>query len=500
MAVVVRLLGLNIEAGSEDIRRFFDGIHIPGGGVYITGGSRGEAFIIFATEKDSQLAMERSGSLLRGTPILLSLSSEEELHHKMASRFKKHKSSKRASEKKAKELTEARAPDPATQLLLSLFTAIGGLQGKQLGLNIASQPLKNMESKPVHITTFQEQLTRKRATSRRNTRYLRLYGLPKSITRQEINHFFKGLHVEDVIVNVRIGRSYGCLVKFAKEQDALEGLKFTHQSMGSFSVEVKEASMEMWVSALECKKSLKECQTNEYSTPVKRYPEGRSRSRSPKRHRSYAHPPSNEFCVKIGNISPRTSKTEIKEFFGCSYIKNDKVLHLLDQQGYRTSTAFIIFDNLKDYHFALNLNGSQFLGHTVKVSAVTRENMEKMITASRWNSVTEVDKGRFEAPRPEKARERFHSLRTCMYVRNLPADVRKVEVKDFFYKFRVSEDHINLLYDRQGVGIGEALVKFKSEDVAKMAENLNGNIHLGANVLLTRITLQQMEDLLHMRH
>uniref|UniRef100_A0A0E9PCW1 RRM domain-containing protein n=1 Tax=Anguilla anguilla TaxID=7936 RepID=A0A0E9PCW1_ANGAN len=54
-----------------------------------------------------------------------------------------------------------------------------------------------MESKPVHITTFQEQLTRKRATSRRNTRYLRLYGLPKSITRQEINHFFKGLHVED---------------------------------------------------------------------------------------------------------------------------------------------------------------------------------------------------------------------------------------------------------------------------------------------------------------
>ena len=265
--------------------------------------------------------------------------------------------------------------------------------------------------------------------------------------------------------------------------------------MGSFSVEVKEASLEMWVSALEYKKSLKESQRNESSAPVKRYPEGRSRSRSPKRHQSCPRSPSNEFCVKIENISPTMSKTKIKEFFGCLYITNDKILHLLDQQGYRTSTAFIIFDNLKDYHFALNFNRCQFSSRTIKVSAVTRQNLTEMIN-SRSNFVTKVDRGSFEAPRPESAQKLRHSLKTCMYVRNLPADVRKVELKDLFCQFRVSEDHINLLCDRRGVGIGEALVKFKSEDVAKMAEGISGNIFLGTNVLLTRITPLQMENLL----
>ncbi|KAJ8288413.1 hypothetical protein COCON_G00010720 [Conger conger] len=498
MAVVIRLHGLNIEAGSEDIRRFFDGLQIPGGGVYITGGSRGEAFIIFATEKDARLAMQRSGSVLRGSRVTLSLSCKEELQHQMAYRLKKCKSSKKGPEKKAKALTEASAPDPVAALLLGLFTAIGSLQAKQLGLNMAPQPMKNVECKPDHITTSKEQLKRRRSTSRMNTHYLRLYGLPELITRQDIDHFFEGLQVEDVITNVQIGRCYGCLVKFTREQDALEGLKLNHQSIGSFSVEVKEASLEMWVSALKYKKSLKECQRNESSAPVKRYPEGCLRSSSPKRHQSCTHSPSEEFCVKIENISPKMSKTEIKELFGCSYIKNDKVLHLLDQQGYRTSTAFIIFDNLKDYHIALNLNRCQFSSQTIKVSAVTKENITEMINSS--NLMTEVDRGSIEALRPEKPRGRFHSLKTCLYVRNLPADVQKVEVKDFFSECGVSADHINLLYDQQGVGIGEALVKFQSEDVAKVAESRNGNIFLGSNVLLTLITPQQMEDLLHKRH
>ena len=100
MAVVVRLQGLNIEAGSEDIRRYFDGLQIPGGGVYITGGSRGEAFIIFATEKDGRFAMQRSGGVLRGSRVTLSLSSKEELQHKMASRFKKTQIFKKGPRKK----------------------------------------------------------------------------------------------------------------------------------------------------------------------------------------------------------------------------------------------------------------------------------------------------------------------------------------------------------------------------------------------------------------
>ncbi|KAJ8394560.1 hypothetical protein AAFF_G00043630, partial [Aldrovandia affinis] len=497
MTVVLRLHGLNIEAGSEDIRQFFDGLQIPEGGVHITGGSRGEAFIIFATEKDGLFAMGRSGRVLRGSKVTLSISSKGELQHKMAARLKKYKSTKSCPENKMpKEFSEMCSPDQATALLLTLVTAIG-LQAKQLGSNVA---VKNVETKPDHSATPKEQPKRKRAVSPQSTCYLRLYGLPKSITKQDVCHFFNGLRVQEIIFNVRIGESYGCLVKFGEVQDASEGLKLNHHKMGSFYVQVKMASLEMWTSAIEqCKTSFNESQRNLSPPPMKRNPEG-SRSRSPKRHQSHSLSHKNELCVKIENIPPTTSKTEIKGFFGCPDIQNNKILHLLNKQGYRTSTAFIMFDQMQDYCSALNLSGRQLYSNTIEVSPITKKNMVMMINGSKWLSATEKERGSSEPPRSEKQRERSYSHKTCIYVRNLPADVRKVEVKDLFCMYRVQEDCISLLYDRQGVGIGEALVKFLSEELAEMAEGLNGTIFLGTNVLLTCITREQMEDMLRKKH
>lgn len=55
MAVVIRLQGLPIVAGTMDIRHFFSGLTIPDGGVHIVGGELGEAFIVFATDEDARL-------------------------------------------------------------------------------------------------------------------------------------------------------------------------------------------------------------------------------------------------------------------------------------------------------------------------------------------------------------------------------------------------------------------------------------------------------------
>lgn len=64
------------------------------------------------------------------------------------------------------------------------------------------------------------------------------------------------------------------------------------------------------------------------------------------------------------------------------------------------------------------------------------------------------------------SQEGYSGQKLCIYIRNFPFDVTKVEVQKFFADFSLAEDDICLLYDDKGVGLGEALVKFKSEEQA----------------------------------
>ncbi|KAG7242034.1 hypothetical protein INR49_024079, partial [Caranx melampygus] len=93
MVIILRLQGLDVKAGAEDIRRFFENLHIPDGGVYIVGGSLGEAFIAFTTERDAQLAMRYNGTSLKGSKVSLHMSNMAELEHKLETLIRKKKSS-----------------------------------------------------------------------------------------------------------------------------------------------------------------------------------------------------------------------------------------------------------------------------------------------------------------------------------------------------------------------------------------------------------------------
>ncbi|CAL1612958.1 unnamed protein product [Knipowitschia caucasica] len=81
MAVVIRLQGLPMVAGTMDIRHFFSGLTIPDGGVHIVGGERGEAFIVFATDEDARVGMMRAGGAIKGAKVSLLLSSKTEMQN-----------------------------------------------------------------------------------------------------------------------------------------------------------------------------------------------------------------------------------------------------------------------------------------------------------------------------------------------------------------------------------------------------------------------------------
>ncbi|CAF0995740.1 unnamed protein product [Adineta steineri] len=84
MSVIIRLENLPWEARSIDIRRFFQGLQIPDGGVHIVGGDRGDAFIAFHSDDDARQAMQKNGGLISNQPVKLFLSSKIEMQHVIA--------------------------------------------------------------------------------------------------------------------------------------------------------------------------------------------------------------------------------------------------------------------------------------------------------------------------------------------------------------------------------------------------------------------------------
>ncbi|KAM6967483.1 RNA binding motif protein 12Ba [Aplochiton taeniatus] len=265
--------------------------------------------------------------------------------------------------------------------------------------------------------------------------YVRLYGLSTSVTKQDICNFFKGLQVEEVIVNVKLGHGRCCLVKFADIKNANDALRFDHLGLGSSHVDVRGASEKMWMSAVrECADTSNKHQEvlyipseSQYRTQrrpssdswgdttlhkshtatythgsqeevcTKRPIEDPSLTQSPKRSRSDSKSTPDlqaavEYCIMVKNLSPGITKTEIKELFRCQNIQNNKILHLLDIERMRTDTAFVIFNQSEDYVYAMSLNGYHVGSKAIAVSTVTRDEMQGMLHFKQMKEILNIDR------------------------------------------------------------------------------------------------------------
>ncbi|XP_029928031.1 RNA binding motif protein 12Ba [Myripristis murdjan] len=546
MPIILRLQGLDVKAGTEDIRKFFESLYIPEGGVYIVGGNLREAFIAFTTQRDGQLAMRRTGNFLKGSKVSLHISSMDELEQKLTSKLKKKATSpppppvlKPQPSAADQAPSNATSADPCTALLLGLVTVLQGFQShEQEENNEAVSPVDAPKADSPGVVSDQ---TPEEACKLRPG-YVRLFGLPASVTKEDICHFFKGLLVQEVIVNVKLGLGRACLVKFANFRDGCDALHFNNQLLGSIHVEVRGASEKMWTSALqECENShnLEETAEEEAPTDIQNNPKTRppcdplkprrgpleeteshkqqstskvqtkrrsndSLDMQPQKKPRYdcdstnGMSPPKECTVMVSNLPNKITKTEIKELFGCPSIPHNKILHLLDKEGNRTDTAFLTLDRTEDYDYALNLNGCHVGSQAIEVSAITKERMEDMLATSKAGCVWKPLNIRLKGmKKPKTGRPGINpAAQTCLFVRNMPADVRKSQLKNFFRKYELVEDNIFLLHDSDGNGIGEAVVQFKSQKLAAQAQGLHGQVFLGTQVLLARINVKQMREIL----
>lgn len=459
MAVVIRLQGLNVTAGSQDVRKFFTGLTIPDGGVHIIGGEREEAFIIFASDEDARRAMTRSGGLIRGSSITLLLSSKTEMQNVLDMSMKQVEMDRKWP---ALENSQRRAfeDDPG-----------------HLGPLGHGGPLRDQRDRKADDHLF-----------------LFLKGLPFSVTEADIFDFFGGLAVDDVILLKKPnGQNNGHgLVKFAAAQDAAEGLKRDKGYIGARYVEISPTTEKdwLWNTGRRQRMARNSGGMEEHGAHFDGSSDFQYRDRSPQRPLSS----SKEYCVLLENLSHDVEKNDLKRLFWSASIEDDQVLFLVGDDGRRTRSAFVLFRTHQDYLDALAKDGAALLDRWVSVQHTSREKMMALLQAQSSASRSAVESRRCQDSvwlHPGGAHE---AQKLCLLVQNLPFDVRKMEVMDFFLGFNVHERDVILLQDSRGGGAGRALVLFQSEEEASRAMCLNGQRFLGSQVMLRCISCAQMRE------
>ncbi|KAL2083918.1 hypothetical protein ACEWY4_019436 [Coilia grayii] len=400
--IILRLQGLNTEAEPEDIRRFFYGLEIPQGAVHIIGGYLGEAFILFKSERDGQLAMRRSGNALMGSRVTLHISSVAELKEKMSlclqrnSTIDKHypKTQQACSPKQQYEKMAALRKDVATSLPCppvplkqkeSKRRSVV-IEGDATSTSHPSLKITQIHQSPPALRPPLEKVSKKQLKSEAvacNAGYLCLYGLADTVTKAHIRHFLCGITVQEVLVNVCLGYRSACLVKVADEQEVEAGLQRNGHSFGALPVEVRKSTVEQWTHATSSRSrgSPKQFETVSSTSETHIEQEGRRISTCKKRPRSEdrlsetSKKMREEYYLMVRNLEPSVSKTKMKAFLGCPHLQNSKIQHLLDKNSGCTSTAFITFDRVEDYVNALNLSGNRFGRMVLEVSPITRDKM-----------------------------------------------------------------------------------------------------------------------------
>lgn len=565
MTVVLRLQGLDVKAGTEDIRSFFKKLRIPEGGVYIIGGMLGEAFIAFSTQQDAKLALRHNGKALKGSKVRLKMSSLQEMEQILRTMLDKKKpSSTRVTVSRRQPALECLQPlnaelshlensspttttsvhdprsakplqplhpntsnpqtskeiDSGTAFLLGICTVLHGLQSSKV---IENNDLVSEDALPQICGTDSSNELRKQTVSS-TPGYVRLFGLPPSVTKDEICQFFRELHVEEVIVNIDLGVKRGCLVMFSNEQEACSALLYNQRLLGSSCVEVRGGTEKMWTSALQNCENEDACdgretqsitfsenanhKTESAAVQIKRHCVNGMSPKSHKRLKPDANTtalsPNMEFNIMISHLPKTITKTDIKELLGCPNMKHRNVLHLLDKNRNRTDTAFVTFHNIKDYDYALNLTGCHLGSNVIEISAISKKRMRDMMVEYRLMS-QESDptvKNQKRKTSPVETPENTPSVnvdsgaQTCLFARNMPAGVKKCKIKRLFCKYTLEDDDITLLFDSNGNSIGEAVIRFNSQEHASQAQRFHGQDFLGSKLLLTAINARQMENIL----
>ncbi|NWX03324.1 RBM12 protein, partial [Caloenas nicobarica] len=499
MAVVIRLQGLPIVAGTMDIRHFFSGLTIPDGGVHIVGGELGEAFIVFATDEDARLGMMRTGGTIKGSKVTLLLSSKTEMQNMI-------ELSRRRFETANLDMPPANAsrsgPPPSSGMRMPpmnpppLAPLPAGMNGSGAAVNMNSglNPLFIGPMNPVNPIPMSSQSSVKPIPINPDDLYVSIHGMPFSATESDVKDFFLGLRVDAVhMLKDHVGRNNGNgLVKFFSPQDTFEALKRNRMLMIQRYVEVSPATERQWVAAgghITFKQTMG---PSGQSHPPPPQPHSRSKSPSGQKRSRSRSPHEQGFCVYLKGLPFESENKHVIDFFKKLDIVEDSIYIAYGPNGKAIGEGFVEFRNEADYKAAL-CHHKQYIGNRfIQVHPITKKAMLEKIDMIR-KRLQNFSYDQREILMNAEGEPGLPKL--CAHISNIPYNITKMEILQFLEGLAVEENSVQILVDNNGQGLGQALVQFKAEDDARKAERLHRKKLNGRDVVLRLITVEEMRDI-----
>lgn len=368
--VVIRLRNLPVTAGTIDIRRFFERLSIPDGGVHIIGGDDGTAFILFATDEDARQAMLRDGQKITNNKIKLMLSSHTEMRNMIEE-----------SQRRYEELRGLRPPEPPITNLTNRSSAAGQEQDAYNNQERTAPP------------EF----------------YIELRGMPYNVSEVDIVEFFSALPLAGIrIIRDKDGQPTGQgFVKFKTSMVKIQALKKDHDFMGPRFVRVVSASERQWAMA-----------NGQLPEPARQGLDpygGRKRGQggtpsnegTPKRSRALS-PIRCDNCVEMRGLPPTATYKMVADFFYRLKFVEGGLFVEMDGKSCK-GRAFAEFMNATDYKEALLKDGEMLDGKQVRVISIPRQAMfEHIKQHKKYMKVRREDEYKKEREEMErKDKEKF---------------------------------------------------------------------------------------------
>ncbi|CAL8336212.1 unnamed protein product [Lota lota] len=458
MAVVIRLQGLPIVAGTMDIRHFFSGLTIPDGGVHIVGGEHGEAFIVFATDEDARLGMMRTGGAIKGSKVSLLLSSKTEMQNMIELSRRRFESGSASAEAPAVTAAGRQGASIATSQ-----AAIVGRSGSH-----GNQGFGNAQPSVTTASSLQEQHSNKVSVSHPSLppSFTNSYSsgpsitggpppipplpvlpsmpgpppssaLPPVPTVSPLPHMSHLPHMSSLPpFNPSLPPPGGLAsaLGLGPPNPMLFNPLNPLNPLASLGLHMKAAAAAAGVAT------------------------GGGLLASP-----------DELFVLLQNLPFTSSELEVREMFRGLGVEAVRLLR--DGQGRGTGRAMVKFFSPQDGMEVVKRGGGMMGQRYVDISPATERQWVSLNNANVKPSqeTPEHPRGNVAAGR-ERCRSRSpHQQEWCVYLKGLPYEAEKRQIQEFFKNLSMVEDSVYIAYGPNGRATGEGFLEFKTEQDHKTA-------------------------------
>lgn len=366
MSIIIRLQNLPWEANSLDIRRFFQGLQIPDGGVHIVGGDKGDAFIAFGGDEDARQAMERDGGLIKENRIKLLLSSRSEMQ-RVIEQARNQTLGIKAIDNPASVTSTNSGLLPTPQQI--------GVQNNNIALKVDSiRPHRSPERRQERSRSIERERERfhQRPRSRSRSPLRNDITANRNINANAIVGDRTLASLQPELINPLLSNVGALPAAFASLNGNSNGVRSSRLGFGDTVATASVVALQSDATVRNQQWPIKPDSFDNQRLapalldPMRVLPNSADRDRLPSTGlnvlpNQFAAINERAHTVEMRNLPFNISLRDIYDFFRGIYIPEENVKILINDNGYPTGGALVRFTNQRELENGLSLNG-RFMG------------------------------------------------------------------------------------------------------------------------------------------